>query len=655
MKNNSVSNLNSHESYKILKDKKIIGTFILIVSLLMFIFSVPEVKLLSSIPRYSIGMFFGAFSPAVYAFFSWISIKMIFPEKLKLPKWLKINLLTYWIILLSAMLIAQAWGWASTRTNIVKPGLIGSEPWEVSFKDWFKTFSKNKTATWFPSEYECWGGIVGSFIWSITTTALTPIGSGILGIFALASSISLILTGSFIGLFKNIIAKRKLEIKADKSKKDNLNNFIADKGYAADIEDDLEIQEENKNLIMPFEDPFSDPEEAYKKIRSTEVFSIPKNESMDQLKEGINKNQDKLNELFKSFKINAFVYKTIVGSALTKYIIASGPGINFKKFIQLESNIKTSLNVPNIRIDLPLPSQSAIGIEVPNSNPQIVPFKSIYDELDKKYNKDVLSVVIGETVTGKPLILFLNKTPHLLIGGQDKSGKSIVIKNIIISLLMKDPENISLILIDSNMVDFIPYNNTPHLWVPVIKDSIKAAQALEAITYEMEKRFQKISNINVKNFEEYNLKNPTKKWPYIVVIINEMSDLMKDTKQMVEASIQRITQKSHIVGIHLIIATKKLSTNVITETIKNNLTSKICLSVPSAIESKIILDSEGAEKLSDNGDMLISLYGKGLKRCQAAIISNKEMQLVINKVENFIKPKRNNLFNNFKDEKEIEI
>ncbi len=650
MKNNSNVSPEQPKSYNFWKDKKIIGTTITIAAILMFVFGMLEVPFISSIPRYSVGMFFGYFSGAFYFYFVWVGLKMVFPDAIKLPKWLKINSITYWIVVLSTMLITEAWGWASTNSHIVKVGAIGKEPWNVSFNDWYYEGFTNFNTAWAPQSY--WGGIIGSFIWSFTTMVATPIGSGILGAICLGISISLVLTGSFVGLYKNVASKRKLELKEKEAERKDISIAIDEEinPITNPVSYKKIKKEEEAEVYIPFEDPFADSEESYEKIRSTEVFSIVKEKNKDKLKKEITVNQDKLDELFKTFNIDAYTSRTIVGPTLTKYIVAPGPGINLKKFAQLESNIKMALAARDIRMELPIPGQSAIGIEVPNANPQMVSFKEIYDDLDQNYKKEPLAVALGKTVVGKSLIIPINKTPHLLVAGATGSGKSVGINAMLVSLLMRnDPKDLGLILVDPKMVEFTPYNDAPHLWTPVITDPIKAAQALEGLVDEMERRFKEMSKVGVRNLEEYNEMHKDNKWAYVVVVIDELADLMNVAAKLVETSIQRITQKARAAGIHLIVATQRPSVNVVTGTIKANIPSRISFSVTSSIDSKVILDETGAEKLMGKGDMLISLYGQGVERSQAAFISNKEIQAVINKVKK-VKPAENkpDLFAKFK-------
>ncbi len=668
--------------YKISSDKKTLGMIILIISAVLMIFGEVNVKFISSIPRYTTGMFFGYFNPMFYIFTSWVGIKMIFPKQIKMPKWLKINFYSYWVIVMCMMIIVQAWGWAAITKNadgsqLVKTNLIGGEPWKIGFVNWFKHFAHDGgdelrgTSNWNPNNY--YGGVLGFAIWSTLTMIFTPIGSGIIGALGLAISISLIATGSFIGLFKNY---KKLKPKKFQKTKNSTSEAVIVpteelKNDTPDVEAESIVESTkietlgNSNQMisnnLPFEDPFADElievqqKQKYKKIRATEVFNAPVNIDKSKLQEEIQMNAKKLNDLFNTFGIDAKVSDSIIGPTLTKYIITPGPGINLKKFSQLESNIKMALASISIRMELPIPGKSAIGVEVPNSNPEMVSFKEVFKKLDKKFPSEPLATVLGKTITGQALVIPINKTPHLLVAGATGSGKSVGINAMLMSMIMRTgPEKLRLVLVDPKMVEFMPYNDVPHLLCPVITDPLKASQALEGLVDEMEKRFQEMADNGVRNLEEYNRKMKNNPWPYIVVVIDELADLMNVAAKLVETSIQRITQKARAAGIHLIIATQRPSVNVVTGTIKANIPSRISFSVTSGVDSKVILDEVGAEKLMGKGDLLMSLYGKPIERCQGAYISNEEIQAVINKVKNLKAPKGPDLFAKFKTKKDKE-
>ncbi len=635
---------NPKNKYSPWRDNKILGMVVLIIAVTLQILAFLEVPFLSSIHSFTIGMLFGWFNPFFYCFFIFHALKMLLPNKLTPPKWFKLTNTTYWFMALSIIFTAHAW--------VIFPkahrGLpFGFEPWKIGFNEWWVNFKKIHAhgSHWNPNSRA--GGLIGYFIWSTFTMFSTPIGSGIIATLLLMASVSFLITGTMVGLYNFKNALKRQALKEKKATKEEL----------------VEIQEEQEPITkteeltntsefeLPFEDPFGDAEQVKapkKQIVSystlinniSNMLNTPSDSDTSQLKYEIREKAKKLQELFITFKIDAEVSKTVVGPTLTKYIITPGPGINLKKFAQLEQNIKMVLAAKNIRMELPIPGESAIGVEVPNANPQMVSFKEIFTEMDnnKEYENTPLAAALGKTVGGKSLVIPINKTPHLLVAGATGSGKSVGINAILISMIMRtSPEQLRLVLVDPKMVEFMPYNKVPHLLTPVITEPFKASKALDGLVEEMERRYTTMAGMFVRNIEEYNAKSKTK-WPYIVCVIDELADLMNVASKIVETSIQRITQKARAAGIHLIVATQRPSTNVVTGIIKANIPSRISFSVTSGVDSKVILDSTGAEKLMGRGDMLMSLYGQGIERAQAAYLSNKEIESIIDKIKDYPAP-----------------
>ncbi len=655
------------KKYNPMKDKKIIGMIILIIAVTLQIFAFLEIPVLSSIHAYTVGMIFGIFNPFFYLFVIFHAILMIFPNKWSLPKWFKLTNFSYWFIAFSVILTTQ-----SIQVWFKHPNLdtLGSKAWSIAFKDeWWVQFSKSRPISghWAPMNY--YGGIIGFSLWSFFAMFSTPIGALSISVILLIVSVSFLITGTSIGLYRK---KQNLHRQTLKEKEIFGDELLEIKEENEPITNTEQLQNTSE-LDLPFEDPFIEETSGkqnitkidsettviskkrklksnsfgtsyihpyYPKIESNEVLNTPENTDNSQLKAEIQDKARKLQELFVTFKIDAKVLRTIVGPTLTKYIITPGPGINLKKFAQLEQNIKMVLAATDVRMELPIPGESVIGVEVPNINPQMVSFKEIYDEMnnDKEYENTPLAAVLGKTINGKTLVIPVNKTPHLLVAGATGSGKSVGINSILMSMIMRtSPEVLRLILVDPKMVEFMPYNNVPHLLTPVITNPDIAAQALEGLVDEMERRYEKMSTMLVRNIEEYNAK-VKEKWPYIVCVIDELADLMNVAAKLVETSIQRITQKARAAGIHLIIATQRPSINVVTGVIKANIPSRISFSVTSGVDSKVILDSVGAEKLMGRGDMLMSLYGKGIERAQGAYLSNEEIEAIINKIKDYPAP-----------------
>ncbi len=334
-----------------------------------------------------------------------------------------------------------------------------------------------------------------------------------------------------------------------------------------------------------------------------------------------------LNTTFQSFGVGAQVNSFEIGPTITTFKITLEPGIKTTKVTNLEDNIKLALGAEYIRIIAPIPGTSFIGIEIPNSTKRPVLFKTVYDETNASNEGIVIS--IGQDVSGKSLSFDLTKAPHLLVAGSTGSGKSVAINTILSSILLRyRPTDVQLVLVDPKMVEFAPFHGVPHLLAEVITDAVNAKNALVAMVEEMEERYRKMASMGAKKIEELNAKlieQGEKKLPYIVIVIDELADLMMVAAKEVEDSIMRITQKARAAGIHMVIATQRPSTEIITGTIKSNIPSRMAFTVASSIDSRTILGQVGAEKLIGMGDMLVSLYGQLPFRGQGAYISNEEV------------------------------
>ncbi len=682
-------NKNPKNEYKALKDNKILGMILLMVAVTLQIFAFLEIPFLSSIHAYTVGMIFGIFNPLFYLFVIFHAMRMILPNKWTLPKWFKLTNTTYWIIVISIIFTVHAWGVYAKDHKDDHNNLytFGGRAWKTAINDdWWHTFKTSDANNhhWKPDSK--WGGLLGYSVWATFAMFSSPIGAGIIAAIFLVVSTSLLVTGSGLGLYKFKKNKQRQILKEKEAKGDEL----------IEVKEEQEPITKTEHLVntsefdLPFEDPFAEDAPAtstpqqqvqqsaqqpaqqqvqqqvqqpvrqpapivappkpkkkvpyvhpeYPIIKSEEVLNTPKDSDTSQLKAEIKEKAKKLQELFITFKIDAVVSRTVVGPTLTKYIITPGPGINLKKFAQLEQNIKMVLAATDVRMELPIPGEAAIGVEVPNANPQMVSFKEIFDEMNnnEEYKDEPLAAALGKTINGKTLVIPVNKTPHLLVAGATGSGKSVGINAILMSMIMRtSPEHLRLVLVDPKMVEFMPYNKVPHLLTPVITDPQIASKALDGLVEEMERRYTTMAGMFVRNIEEYNSK-AREKWPYIVCVIDELADLMNVAAKIVETSIQRITQKARAAGIHLIVATQRPSTNVVTGVIKANIPSRISFSVTSGVDSKVILDSVGAEKLMGRGDMLMSLYGKGIERAQGAYLSNEEIEAIIEKIKDYPAP-----------------
>lgn len=353
-------------------------------------------------------------------------------------------------------------------------------------------------------------------------------------------------------------------------------------------------------------------------------------------------NKEVLERVLKDFQISAKVVEIHIGPAVTQYEIVVPAGTKVSRILSINKEIALALAAKDVRIQAPIPGKSTIGIEIPNESISAVQFREILEANKNVKDKYGIMITLGKNLMGKPIVADLTKMPHLLVAGSTGSGKSVCINSIICSIFMNyNPKDVKLVLVDPKKVELSNYNGTPHLLCPVVNDPKKASITLQKIVAEMEKRYDQFSEKGVKKISEYNAyiekenkkhpETPLNKMPYIVVIIDELADLMLVASKEVEDSIMRITQMARAAGIHLIVATQRPSTDVITGVVKANIPSRICFAVASQIDSRTALDMSGAEKLLGRGDMLYLPMGENTpERIQGCFISDDEINRLIN-------------------------
>ena len=375
------------------------------------------------------------------------------------------------------------------------------------------------------------------------------------------------------------------------------------------------------------------------------LLSTIKNVDQSQDKALIQKNKEVLESTFKSFGVHVIVKKAVLGPTVTRYEVQPAVGVKVSKIVNLADDLALALAAKDIRIEAPIPGKPLIGIEVPNRTTSAVSFKDVMVHQDAKSKEISLDVPLGKDVEGKVISADLRKMPHLLIAGSTGSGKSVAINTIITSVLMKAyPEDVKLVLIDPKMVELSVYNGIPHLLIPVVTDAKLATNALRKTVKEMERRYQLFAAGGVRNITEYNQKvvennadknnSVMEKLPYIVVIVDELSDLMMVAGHDVEDAIVRLAQMARAAGIHMILATQRPSVDVITGLIKANVPSRISFAVSSGVDSRTILDQVGAEKLLGRGDMLFLPIGAAKpERVQGAYISVTEVEKIVSWVK----------------------
>lgn len=352
-----------------------------------------------------------------------------------------------------------------------------------------------------------------------------------------------------------------------------------------------------------------------------------------------------LEETFKSFGVEVNVKRAILGPTITRYEVQPAVGVKVSRIVNLADDLALALAAKDIRIEAPIPGKPYIGIEVPNQKAQSVAFKDAMEHQDQKAKDHPLMVPLGKDVTGQIISADLTKMPHLLVAGSTGSGKSVAINTILTSILMKArPDEVKLVLIDPKMVELSVYSGVPHLMIPVVTDSRLASKALKKVVDEMERRYKLFAAGSVRNMGEYNRKvaennkdtsRPVMEpLPYILVVVDELSDLMMVGGHDVENSIVRLGQMARAAGIHMILATQRPSVDVITGLIKANVPSRISFAVSSGVDSRTILDQVGAEKLLGRGDMLYLPIGASKPdRIQGAYIDVDEVEAVVDWVK----------------------
>jgi len=396
----------------------------------------------------------------------------------------------------------------------------------------------------------------------------------------------------------------------------------------------VEELEENKKLLSELELGTTQKPKNFQ-LPPTSFFQNPPKESKSKINEALidQKIADLLDKLA-MFKIDGDVVRTYTGPVVTTFEFKPAPSVKVSKVLSLQDDLAMALKAQTIRIQAPIPGKDVVGIEVPNENVQTIYLKEMLESEIFKNSISPLTMILGKDIVGKPFITDLKKLPHLLIAGTTGSGKSVGINSMILSLLYKNsPDNLRLVMIDPKMLEFSIYNDIPHLLTPVITKASDAINALSNMVGEMERRYTLMSKTKTKNIENYNekaLKDGYETIPYIVVVIDELADLMMTSGKEVEYSIARLAQMARASGIHLIVATQRPSVDVVTGLIKANLPSRLSYKVGQKVDSKIILDSMGAESLLGRGDMLFTPPGTpGIVRIHAPWSTETEIEQVV--------------------------
>ena len=499
------------------------------------------------------------------------------------------------------------------------------------------------------------GGMIGA-IFSVTLVKLVSLQG------ASVVSIVLIICGfiMFSGItIYDIIKSLKNGVKKTVQETVNLTHKVKDKEHIKQIEE--EYEKDDKIVISSMDELVANDEKKEVKdeietielddIKGTNLnYKFPPITLLKKQNKTNNKDNQEvikdtvnvLQEVFHDFGVEAKVVAINIGPAVTQYELEIKAGTKLSRIVSLDKELALSLAAKSVHIQAPIPGKKTVGVEIPNKSITMVSVREILEAIPKNMDDSKLLVTLGKDIMGKPIFCEINKTPHLLVAGSTGSGKSVCINSMLISILMRTkPEEVKLVLVDPKKVELSMYNGVPHLLTPVVTDPKKANIVLKKIVSEMEHRYDLFEESGTKNIAGYNAyidkKNKTKdefgqikKLPYIVVIIDELADLMLVAAKEVEESIMRITQMARAAGIHLIVATQRPSTDVITGVVKANIPSRISFAVSSSIDSRTILDMTGAEKLLGKGDMLFLPQGENTPiRVQGTFVSDEEIKAVV--------------------------
>lgn len=496
------------------------------------------------------------------------------------------------------------------------------------------------------------GGMIGALFSIIGVKLLTLNGTEVVCI-ALIICGTIMFTG--VSIYDAVTATLN---KAKKLKEVSINRKAHDAAEKAEEE-----FEEEKKVIISSADEIEPKEEKPVEVKEPEIKEEPtptynkeyhkppmglllkpkiKKEAIKANQDSIKSNVVELEKVIKDFGVSAKVVAANIGPSVTQYELEIKSGTRLSKITALNKEIALELGAKDVRIQAPIPGKKTVGVELPNKSIMAVAVREILEAVPKTKENSKLLVALGKSIMGNPVWCEIDKTPHLLVAGSTGSGKSVCINSMITSLLMRTrPEEVKLVLVDPKKVELSMYNGVPHLLTPVVTDPKKANIVLQKIVKIMEDRYDLFEASKTKNIAGYNAYIDKKneilpedekinRLPYIVVIIDELADLMLVAAKEVEDSIMRITQMARAAGIHLIVATQRPSTDVITGVVKANIPSRISFAVSSSIDSRTILDMSGAEKLLGKGDMLFLPQGESIPtRVQGTFISDDEIKAVV--------------------------
>ncbi len=519
------------------------------------------------------------------------------------------------------------------------------------------------------------GGLSGYILSKILTKFFSVVGTYIIGLALFASSFIILSPISLISLIME--GGQRYRSKTPASVDDRAGSQLTERdsrpeglnGSPSAFEDPLIIVNEASTLApcSDLRDPCSvvrDQESLTKHETRTTEFRLPDVDLLKQppsnpmrpSRDEIYQNSALLEKKLRDFGVDGKVIQVHPGPVVTMYEFEPAPGVKINRIVSLSEDLALSLKSESVRVST-LPNKAAIGIEVPNRNRETVYLREIVSSEHFKGSPSRLTLALGKDIFGHPVVADLSKMPHLLVAGSTGSGKSVSINSMVLSILYKArPDEVKMLMIDPKLLELSSYENIPHLISPVITAPKEAAEALRKMVFEMERRYRLLAEKGVRNIESFNrIVSDEERLPYIVIFIDELADLMFASASEVEDSIARLAQMARASGIHLILATQRPSVDVITGVIKANFPARIAFHMTSKIDSRTIIDSQGAEQLLGKGDMLLMLPGQRIIRVHGALVTDEDVRAVIGFIKSQGKPDYS-IFDSIEmDKKEAEI
>ena len=589
------------------------------------------------------------------------------------PEFISTKMLGFYLFVIGLLTLMH---WDFVKLNDMNSNLIFKE----TINELVKGFNSIMATGSVGESASVGGGLIGGVFSILFTKCFSYTGMQIVTITLMVVGVCMFTGFSIVDFLKDRVEYVKEKVEKPENKDIKEENKLSDKKVK--ISNGNEVDDDTKQIII-------NPEEIKKvnvkeetpveevhtsnlvnpsyKLPSLDILNKPKNKNSED-NSAIEGNISKLENVLKSFGVIAKVVEVHVGPTVSQYELEIASGTRVNKITTLSREIALALSKKDVRIEAPIPGKSTVGIEFANDNPNAVSFYEIMDSKVMKQAPDKkLMVPLGKSIMGDIGVCEINKMPHMLIAGTTGSGKSVCVNGIICSILMRaKPDEVKLAMVDPKVVELSCYNGIPHLVCPVVTDPKEASILLKKMVNEMEKRYHMFANTGTKQIEGYNeyVRRHNKahpgeemdKMPYVVIIIDELSDLMMVAAKEVEDSILRITQKARAAGIHLIVATQRPSTEVITGLIKANIPSRISFAVGSGIDSRTILDQTGAEKLLGKGDMLYLPIGLNSPiRIQGSFIHDNEIEKIINFVKGQQEASYDSTFTNLEEEKKEEV